>query len=55
MVDVNLITAVKSDSRTFFRNGPSVVGDKKYGPDETVSKGWPSMRSIMFNPVHRKQ
>ncbi|NLD35272.1 MAG: RNA pseudouridine synthase [Desulfatiglans sp.] len=57
MVDVNLITGRKHQIRVHFSEmGHPVVGDKKYGPDETVSKRLAlHARSIMFNhPFTRK-
>jgi RluA family pseudouridine synthase len=57
MVDVNLITGRKHQIRVHFSEmGHPVVGDKKYGPDETVSKRLAlHARSIMFNhPFSRK-
>jgi RluA family pseudouridine synthase len=51
MVDVHLITGRKHQIRVHFAEmGHPVVGDKKYGPDEGVSKRLAlHARSIMFN------
>lgn len=51
MVDVNLITGRKHQIRVHFAEmGHPVVGDKKYGPDENVSKRLAlHARSIIFN------
>jgi RluA family pseudouridine synthase len=51
MIDVNLITGRKHQIRVHFaEKGHPVVGDKKYGPDENVSKRLAlHARSLMFN------
>ncbi len=58
MVDIHLLTGRKHQIRVHFSEmGHPVVGDKKYGPDENISKRLAlHARSIMFNhPFTRKQ